>query len=125
MNRPDYHAIIAEGWGETPPEWVVALADACTMSSQGKVASQIRYSAPVVSAVLRNSYAGTTDAVEQAVRGAFMNGTVPCPELGTIPGHDCIEHRRRSASFVNTNPLRVRMYRACRNCPLNAPGAKS
>ena len=125
MIRPDYETIVTDSWGIDAPDWVRALAEACQHASQTKVAAQIRYSAPVISAVLRNTYAADTDAVETAVRGAFMNGTVNCPELGKIPGHDCVEHKRRSVTFLNTNPMRVRMFRACRRCPLNTNGAKS
>lgn len=117
MNRPDPAAVAREHWGEDLPDWIVALANACAKASQARVAKRLGYSAGVVSSVLRKAYAGNMDTVETAVRGAFMDGTLICPELGEIKGDVCTDNRRRAQSFQNTNPHRVRMYRACRSCP--------
>ena len=56
------------------------------------------------------------DAVEQAVRGALMDGTVECPGLAQeIAGHDCLEWQKRARKLRATSPLAVRMFRACRS----------
>ena len=109
--------IAREHWGEDLPDWVQALADACTETSQNKVAVRLGRSAALVSTVLRKRYAGNMTAVEQLVRGVFMAETVECPALGTLPMHECNGWRDKARSFANTNALRVRMWRACRTCP--------
>lgn len=104
-------------WGPDMPEWVQALADACTETSQNKVAARLNRSAALVSTVLRNRYAGNMETVEQLVRGVFLAETADCPALGTLPMHECTAWRVKARAFANTNALRVRMYRACRTCP--------
>lgn len=106
-------------WGEDLPDWVERLAKECAASSQRRVADRLGRSAGLISHVLRNNYPGDTEAVEEAVRGAFMNAEVACPALGTIPADECQSWRRKSRRFVNVNSLRVRMFRACANCPRN------
>lgn len=96
------------------PEWLKVLRDVCTKSSQAAVAARIGYSATVVNQVLKGKYTGDLQAVEQAVRGALLSYTVACPVLGALPAHLCLEHQRRP--FAATNPLRVKLYRACRTC---------
>lgn len=98
-------------------DWIEALRAACAAESQRRVAGRIGYSASVVSQVLAGVYPGDLAAVEQAVRGALMNGVVACPELGSIEGHLCVGWRRAARRFAATNSMRVRMYRACRACP--------
>ena len=117
MNRPDPLATVRACWGEAPPDWVVALAKAVAKASQSKVGTRIGYAGSAVSSVLHNKYGAGLDKIELAVRGAFLDGKVVCPELGELEGEVCVGHQRRAARFQNTNPLRVRMYRACRNCP--------
>ena len=61
---------------------------------------------------------------EDCVRGVFMNGTVECPALGSIPSNECHDWRKKSRQFGNANMLRVRMFRACNHCPRNMKEAK-
>lgn len=109
-------------WGPDAPDWVRALAEECERTSQRVAATAIGYSPAAVSNVLkarygRDGYGGDLRAVEQAVRGALMGAEIDCPELGPIPAHGCLEWQRRAATLITTNPLRLRMYRACRSCP--------
>lgn len=104
-------------WDGSPPEWVVVLATECAKASQNKVAKQINRSAGLVSCVIRNKYAGDMQAVEDIVRGVFMSGTLVCPALGEISTAACRDWMAKSRSFSNENSERVRMYRACHNCP--------
>ena len=99
------------------PDWIRALALACSEASQNKVAARLGRSAGLVSHVLRNSYPGDMASVEELVRGAFMGGEVSCPGLGQIPMDECNVWRGRAKKFSSANALRVRMYRACVNCP--------
>lgn len=112
-----------EAWGAEIPDWVVRLAEECAASSQVKVAKRLSRSASLVNQVLKRKYKGDLKAVEDCVRGVFMAGTENCPELGDIPSNECQEWRKKSRNFGNANMLRVRMFRACNDCPLNAKGA--
>jgi len=97
-------------------EWKTILRSESERTSQARVGLRIGYSATVVSRVLAGDYKGDTGSVEAAVRGALMGETVECPVIGEIPRNRCIEHQRKE--FGATNPMRVQLYRACRNgCP--------
>lgn len=109
-------------WGAPLPDWVEALAKACTQSSQNKVAARLGRSAALVSNVLRRRYPGDMAAVEELVRGHLLAETVNCPSLGVLPLHECHAWRAKARDFQNTNSLRVRMWRACQMCPRNAKG---
>lgn len=103
-------------WGETMPEWIRVLAEACDCRSQKRVAEEIGYSATVINQVLKGTYKGDLHAVEQAVRGALLAYTIECPVLGELRAHHCLEYQRQP--FANTNPQRIRLYQACRSgCP--------
>jgi len=102
------------GKGEIPG-WIWALAEACDRTSQGQVAKRLGISAAVVNQVLGNAYKGRFDRVEARVRGELMQETVTCPVLGDLSKRECLDHQK--AKFSATNPLRVRLYRACKVCP--------
>ena len=104
-------------WGEAIPDWVVALAQECGRSSQNKVAKQLNRSATLVSNVLRNKYSGDMEAVEDVVRGVFMGRCLICPALGQISTAACRDWQALGRTFSNENSERVRMFKACRNCP--------
>ncbi len=74
--------VARQHWGEPLPDWIARLAEECEATSQRQAAERIRYSAGLVSNVLRNRYTGDMAGVEEAVRGALMGDTVTCPELG-------------------------------------------
>lgn len=108
-----------ESWAathcEAPPAWVLSLADACDRSSQGQVARRLGISPAVVNQVLGSAYKGRLDRIEVRVRGELMQETVTCPVLGDLSKRECLDHQK--AKFSATNPLRVRLYRACKVCP--------
>jgi hypothetical protein len=106
-------------WGEDAPPWVLALADACDLSSQNAVARRLGRSASLISTVLRKKYPGDMNAVEERVRGAFMNETVACPAIGAMPMHECQDWQVLSRGDPGANPERRRMLRACNRCPRN------
>ncbi|MCC5965519.1 MAG: hypothetical protein JJU24_05220 [Natronohydrobacter sp.] len=112
--------IARSAWGTPVPDWIETLARACAARSQVSVANDIGRSPALVSQVLRRKYPGDLGAVEQAVRGAFMGAQVTCPAKGAIATHECQGWQRKARQFVNSNPQRVRMFRACNNCPRNA-----
>lgn len=107
-----------EAWGTPLPDWIRSLALACARSSQSKVAAELDRSPAVVSTVLRKKYAGSYDRIEERVRGLLMNGSVDCPAMGQMPSHECQDWRERAKEFAVGNPIRTRMFRACRACPI-------
>ncbi len=115
---------VKQAWGEDAPDWVLCLAQECRNTSQVKVATKINRSGSLVNQVLKGRYKGDLKAVEDCVRGVFMNGRITCPALGTIPTNECRDWRKKANKFVNVNSLRVRMYRACSRCPVNGKGGK-
>tara|TARA_R110002094_G_scaffold160396_11_gene145829 strand:- start:1317 stop:1691 length:375 start_codon:yes stop_codon:yes gene_type:complete len=107
-----------EAWGNVP-DWVSALVDACDAkgASQNKVAKRLGFSAPVVSQVLRREYPGNMGNVEKRVRAIYTPGTITCPALGPIGSEDCLNWQDNAKALITANPIKVRMYRACRKCP--------
>ncbi|WP_322521186.1 XRE family transcriptional regulator [Guyparkeria halophila] len=109
-------AIATQAWGDEMPDWIRILAAEVDVRSQRAVADAIGYSPAVISQALKGRYQGNTDRVRSAVMGAFAGATVACPVLGDLPQQDCLRHQR--APFSPTNPMRVRLYRACHSyCP--------
>lgn len=112
----DYVAKVNAAWGDTAPDWVLVLAEACARTSQSAVAKRVGYSAPTISAVLGNAYKGNMPKVEDAVRWQLIGDTVSCPMLGAIRKTECLEWQ--SKPYAATSSHRVAMYRACRDgCP--------
>nr|WP_298099696.1 transcriptional regulator [uncultured Shinella sp.] len=112
----DYVEKAATAWNDAAPDWIVALAEACSKSSQSAVAKKVGYSAPTLSAVLGNAYKGNMAKVEEAVRWQLIGETVPCPVLGTLRKTECLEWQAKP--YAATSSHRVAMYRACRDrCP--------
>ncbi len=99
------------------PDWIDALRAECLRTSQNKTADKIGYSGAAISTVLKGKYRGNLKRIEQAVRGALMNGKIACPALGEIPANECVQHLRNAARWQGTNTMRAKMYRACRACP--------
>lgn len=97
--------------------WIELLREACQATSQKAVARQIGYSPAAISQVLSGTYKGDLKRIQAAVEGALMHHTVECPVLGTLPRQTCIAHQR--SELIPTNPMRVRLWRACRACPNN------
>lgn len=102
-------------WNGQAPEWVMTLAAYCDSVSQAKAAAKIKYSPAVVNKVLKNAYTGDMQAVKESVETAFK-GTINCPVLGAIDGAECLDWQSRP--YCGANHHLVRMFRACRNCPL-------
>lgn len=83
---------------------------------QAEVARRIGYSSSTISQVLSAKYTGDPATVLNKVEEIFGNSTVDCPYFGhPISLAVCAGHRARP--FAATNPQRVQLYRACRNCP--------
>jgi hypothetical protein len=116
MSGTDFLSNARLGWGETPPDWIVALAEACMRSSATEVGKRLDYSVAVITSVVRNNYRGSLAKVEAKVRGAYLGELVDCPALGEIERDRCEQEQGRK--FFGTSANRARLYRACRGgCP--------
>ena len=115
--KPDNLEKARAAWGEQPPEWIIALAEACNAENQRLVGKRIGYSGPTVSQVLSRSYEkGDMARFETVVRGALMSETVRCPVLQEIGRDVCLGWQKRPFSTASANA--VRMYQGCRSgCP--------
>lgn len=85
--------------------------------SQAKVAKRLGYSATAISQALSGTYGGSLDILLNMVEEVYGTRIVPCPVLGEIQFPRCVQERRRG--FSTSNPHRVRMYRACKECGFN------
>lgn len=108
--------IARAAWGDALPDWVALLAEECARSTQNKVAARLGRSAALVSAVLRSKYKGDMSAVEDVVRGRFMDATVHCPADGVISTATCRDWMAKARTYSNETGERVRMRRACLAC---------
>ncbi|WP_080823340.1 transcriptional regulator, partial [Agrobacterium genomosp. 2] len=93
--KPDNLEKARAAWGEQPPEWIIALAEACNAENQTLVGKRIGYAGSTVSQLLSNSYPGDVGRIEQLVRGALMSETVRCPVLQEIGRDVCLGWQRR------------------------------
>lgn len=109
---PDFHARAKEGW-DTPPDWIVALADACQARTQAGVARRLGVSGSQISQALANRYPSPLDRLEQMVRGALMGAVVDCPVLGEIGRDQCLAEQAKDFTFSSS--VRTRLHRACRS----------
>jgi len=97
-------------------DWIDVLQEECNKSSQSKVARRLNVSTTVINQVLKGKYPSPTDRIQALVEGAYMNRTVYCPVLGTLPADKCEQQQQRP--FAAINPLRVRLYKECHGrCP--------
>jgi hypothetical protein len=79
-----------------------------------RAAADLGYSDSALSQALSGKYKGNLDNLLARVEEIYGAGTVECPVLGQIALGKCAEHQRRP--FAATNPVRVRLYRACQGC---------
>lgn len=110
--KTDFLANARKGWGETPPDWIVRLAEECARANASEVARRLDYSVAVISGVVLASYKGDYRKVEAKVRGAYMGAVVDCPILGEIERDRCIAEQGHK--HFGTSAIRAKLYRACR-----------
>ncbi len=111
-------------WGSALPDWVERLAIECGRASQNKVAAALDRSATMISQVLANKYPADLAALEERVRGVYMDQTILCPALGDVPTQVCQDWRKKAEVFLASSPMRVLMHRACNSCPRHTGGSK-
>lgn len=81
---------------------------------QSEVGRRIGYSASAVNQALHGKYKGSLENLLQRVVEVFGTGSVTCPVMGRITIQQCAAERKKP--FAASNPQRVRLYRACRDC---------
>ena len=99
-------------WGDPLPDWVRALAEACDVFGMRKVAERIVVSPASLSLVI-NKRRGDPSFVKTRVEAGIMATIVACPVLGVMDKQECLSEQARP--FSSANPLRVKLYRACRS----------
>ena len=112
--RTDFVGRARERWPEPIPDWVVALAEACTAKTQAEVGRQLGYSGSAISATLGNTYGGDVAEIAERVRGAFLGREVDCPRKGRMRRDVCMAWQAKP--FAQTSSDRVAMFHACRSC---------
>ena len=98
----------------TQPDRMELLRAKCAEFSQAEVSRRIGYSASAINQAIKGSYQGDLSNMLTRVEEVFGQSTLQCPILGEITLGKCAEHRKRP--FAATNPLRVQLYRECRQC---------
>ncbi|MGC4076260.1 MAG: hypothetical protein QM702_04360 [Rubrivivax sp.] len=98
-----------------PAAELEALRDAVKRAgSQNAAARALGIHASTVSQALNGRYIGDVDAIAQRIRGVYMAESRKCPVMGDISAKHCLDFQARPLVF--TNPVRVKLYRACKAC---------
>lgn len=118
-DKPTFVLKAQKAWKGAVPDWVAMLAAECDATSQSAVARRIGRSSAALSQIIGNKYLGDLSAFEDLFNGVFQASRIECPALGILPLNECRDWRERGRTFVNVNALRVRMFRACAQCPRN------
>lgn len=95
--------------------WLELLNLKVAQYGRRKVEDETGMSKTTLSQVLNQKYPGNLDNIEAKVLSAYTNISVVCPVLGEIAVKRCNAEQIKPFSF--SNPQRVRLFRACSNCP--------
>lgn len=102
--------------------WISILAEQARTHGQEDVGKLLGISKTVISQLINGKYPGDMQRMQKLVEGAYMNRLVDCPVLGQVPLHECDKHQGNKST---SNPIRLRLYRACRSgCEHSALAAK-
>lgn len=99
-------------WGDPLPDWIAALAQACDEEGLRKVAGKVGVS-PALASLAVNRQRDKLDYIKARVERTIMVTIVACPVLGVMSREQCLQEQ--AAAFTAANPLRVQLFRACRN----------
>jgi len=100
-------------------DWIDDLSATVETLGQAEVARRMDCSSATIHQLRTRQYrTDTLDRWRARFEAEFAQGHVACPVLGEMTRAACSRHRRRR--FAATNPLRVRLFAACRTC-LNNP----
>ena len=98
-------------------DWVDDLNGAVDEFGQSVVARRLGCSPATISQLRTRQYPAATGKWQKRFEAAYGAGGVECPVLGEITREACGGHRRRP--FAATNPMRVKLFHACRKCVNN------
>lgn len=105
-----------------PADAMLALQNACKPpSNQAAVARKLGVSGTTISTALKGRYIGNVERLAERIRGELLNYSVACPILGEITARICQDEREKP--FSSASSQRVRLYRACQQCPNNPKAA--
>lgn len=102
-------------WGRDMPDWVRALAEACDDKGLRRTAGAIGVS-PAMASLAVNRQRDKLDFIKAKVTATLMVTIIACPVMGVMGKTECLQEQAKP--FSAANPLRIQLYRACRNgCP--------
>ncbi|GAB5379000.1 MAG: hypothetical protein Alis3KO_00650 [Aliiglaciecola sp.] len=96
-------------------KWLEILESQVQVLGRRQVEIDIAISKTTLSQVLNGKYPGNMENVEKKVLNAYTDIRVICPVLGEINSKRCQVEQIKP--FNPSNPQRVQLYKACRNCP--------
>lgn len=109
-------SIDISAWGQQPPEFIRVLANIVEKAGSNQAAAdQIGINRASVSTLLANKYPANTEKMKEKIL-TFGTGK-QCPILDQISAEEC--QKNREQKFISSNPQRVALYRACRQCKHN------
>ncbi|MBU0665377.1 MAG: helix-turn-helix domain-containing protein [Proteobacteria bacterium] len=85
--------------------------------SQSEIAKRIGCSPATISQINSEKYGGDPSIILSLFEEIYGNREVSCPILGTISITRCATNRRMK--FSGSNPVRVRLCKACPSCDNN------
>ncbi len=95
--------------------WKQVLIEQAQQHGQLAVAKELGVSKTAISQLINDKYPGDLTRMQKLVEGAYMNQVVQCPIMGELSLHECDKHQRNTST---SNPLRLKLYKACRSgCP--------
>lgn len=114
-------------------DWLAALRQAGTRTTQAQAADLLGLSEATVSQVLSGTYKAATTRIERRVRGELMGASCDCPVMGSVSTRVCQDVQERDIKKT-ANPQHAQAWFACRGrgafsraglCPhFNGGGAK-
>lgn len=100
-----------------PADVLAILKAQAERLSQPAMAEALGISTAYVNQALQDKFRGNVDRFASRVRGVWGGSTVTCPVLGSINTKLCQDEQLKAKGAAFTNPLRVAVARACKNCP--------
>lgn len=110
---------VIQSWGETAPDWMLLLADACDASSQRQIAERLGRSSGYVNRLLFADYTGDLVEAEKIVRAHLQAEKIACPALAAAISQEQCLHYRRGSRGTHAG-LRRHLDDICPSCPHNA-----
>lgn len=115
MKGPSRIQLADQAWQGRLPDWVLALVNECERTSLRKTAALLGLSPAMVSLAINNKRENL-EFIKHKAEQKLMATIAACPVLGVIGINECLQEQAQP--FSEANPVRIQLYRACRNdCP--------